>query len=146
VVNTLKRIEHFLPRHSLLVLYRTYIVPFLDCGDILHDNCSIADTNLLESVQTSAAKLVLGGFRTTSRENILNNLGLTPLNHTFPIIHRPFLLMHSYPHVKPGLCMIRFSQRLRNHWPLHLYKVLVNLTCSLTRQEMSGIYTVVTLT
>jgi len=41
-MNALKKIEHFLPRHSLLVLYRAYVFPSVIMV--------IADANLLESV------------------------------------------------------------------------------------------------
>jgi len=62
------------------VLHRTYILPALDYEDILYDNCSNADTNLLESAQASAVELILVCLRVTSHENILNDVGLTPLH------------------------------------------------------------------
>jgi len=74
----LKGIEHFLPRYSLLVLYRAYVLPVLDYGDIIYDNCLTADSNLLEGVQTAAAKLILGCLRKISHEIILKDLDLTP--------------------------------------------------------------------
>jgi len=78
-INALKKIKNFLPRYSLLVLYLVYVLLILDHGDIIFDNCTTTDSNLLESVQTAAAKLILGCLRTTSHEIILKELGLTPL-------------------------------------------------------------------
>jgi len=79
IINALKKIKNFLPWYSLLVLYRAYVLPILDHGDIIFDNRTTTDSNLLESVQTAAAKLILGCLRTTSHEIILKELGLTPL-------------------------------------------------------------------
>jgi len=59
IINALKKIKNFLPRYSVLALYRAYILPILDYGDIIFDNCATTDSNLLESVQTAAAKLIL---------------------------------------------------------------------------------------
>jgi len=78
-INTLKKIKNFLPRYSLLVLYCAYVLPILDGGDIIYDNCTTTDSNLLESVQTAAAKLILCRLRTTSHEIILKELCLTQL-------------------------------------------------------------------
>jgi len=78
IINTLKKIKNFLPRYSLFVFYRAYVSPILDYGDIIYDNCTTTDSNLLESVQTAAAKIILGGLRTTSHDIILKELGITP--------------------------------------------------------------------
>jgi len=51
----------------------------MPCEDV-DDNCFVPDTNLLESVQTASAKLILGCFWTTSHENILNDIDLTPFH------------------------------------------------------------------
>jgi len=59
--------------------YRAYILPGLDYGDVVYDNWSVADTNLLECNQTSA-KRILGCLNATSSEDILNDVGLTPLH------------------------------------------------------------------
>jgi len=79
ILNALKKIKNFLPRYALLVLYRAYVLPIVDCGDIIFDNCTTTDSNLLESVQTAAAKIIPGCLKTTSHEIILKDLGLTPL-------------------------------------------------------------------
>ena len=75
----MKKIKNFLHRYSLLVLYRAYVLPILDSGYIIYDNCTTTDFNLLESVQTAAAKRILGCLKTTSHEIILKELGLTRL-------------------------------------------------------------------
>jgi len=88
ILNALKKIKNSLPRYALLVLYRAYVLPIVDYGDIIFDNCTTTDPNLLESIQTPAAKIILGCLRTTSHEVILKYLGLTPLfiRHQFHIL------------------------------------------------------------
>jgi len=49
IINALKKIKNFLPRYSLLVLYRAYVLPIVDYGDIIFDRCTTTDSNLLES-------------------------------------------------------------------------------------------------
>jgi len=51
IINALKKIKNFLPRYSLLVLYRAYVLPIVDYSDIIFDNCTTIDSNLLESVE-----------------------------------------------------------------------------------------------
>jgi len=57
IINALKKMKNFLPRYSLLVLYRAYVLPILDYGDFIYDNCTTTVSNLLESVRTAAVKL-----------------------------------------------------------------------------------------
>ena len=63
IINALKKIKNFFPRYSLLVLYRAYVLPIVSYGDIIFDNCTTPYSNLLESVQTAAAKIILGCLR-----------------------------------------------------------------------------------
>jgi len=55
------------------------------------DNCTTTDSNLLESVQTAAAKIIPGCLKTTSYEIILKDLGLTPL-----FIRRQFHILKAF--------------------------------------------------
>jgi len=47
IINALKKIKNFLPGYSLLVLYRAYVLPIVDYSDIIFDNCTTIDSNLL---------------------------------------------------------------------------------------------------
>ena len=87
--NALNKIINFLPRYSLLVLYRSYVLPIVVYGDIIFDNCTTTDSNLLESVQTAAAKIILGCLKTTSHEIILKDLEVLP--HCLSVVSFTFL-------------------------------------------------------
>jgi len=99
ILKALKKIKNFLPRYSLLVLNRVYVLLILDYGDISFDNCTTTDSNLLESVQTAAAKLILGCLRTTSHKIILKELGLTPL-----LVRRQFHILKVFRAILFGPC------------------------------------------
>jgi len=75
----MKRLAPLLPRYALLVLFRAYILPILDYGDVIYDNCTSTDSQLLENIQTDSAKLILGCFKTTSHDKVLAELSLSPL-------------------------------------------------------------------
>jgi len=68
------------PRYVLLILYRSYILPLLDYGDVIYDNIYTADSCGLAKVQSMAAKLILGCMQTTSHLKILNGLSMSPLH------------------------------------------------------------------
>ena len=39
-IGILKRLYNFLPRATLVNIYKTFVRPHLDYGDIIYDNCS----------------------------------------------------------------------------------------------------------
>jgi len=63
ILNALKKIKNLFPRYSLLVLYRAYVLPSVDYGDIIFHNCTTTDSNFLESVQLLQLKLSLVALR-----------------------------------------------------------------------------------
>jgi len=54
IINALKKIKNFLPRYSLLVLYRAYVLPILDYGDII----SMITVRLLTPIFSKAFRLL----------------------------------------------------------------------------------------
>ena len=81
----------YLPRHSLNEIYKLYIRPHLDDGDIIYhipqNTCQFSQTvtltnsmEKLESVQCSAALAVTGACKGTYRRQIYDELGWESLN------------------------------------------------------------------
>jgi len=97
--NALIKIKNFLPRYSLLVLYCAYVLPIVHYGEIISANCTTTDSHLLESIQTAAAKIILGCLKTTSHEIILKDLGLTPL-----YVRRQFHILKAFRAILFGPC------------------------------------------
>ena len=60
----LKRLSNYLPRHSLVILYKAFIQPHLDYADIIYDKPSNMNIcNKIESLQYNAALAIAGAIR-----------------------------------------------------------------------------------
>jgi len=79
-INRLRSFVNLVPRHALLMIYKTNILPVFDYGNIIYDNCSDYDNQMLDKAQLSAAKIILGCLKATSSNDVLANLNLTSLN------------------------------------------------------------------
>ena len=85
-IGMLKLMSKYLSRNTLSELYKLYVRPHLDYGDVIYhmpqgDDCSGNYLmEKLESVQYSAALAVTGTWRGTSRERLYNELGWESLS------------------------------------------------------------------
>ena len=80
-IGMLKKLSNFLPRHSLLTLYKAFIQPHLDYADIIYDkpnNMNIC--NKIESLQYNAALAITGTIRGSSKEKLFQELGFEYLS------------------------------------------------------------------
>ena len=71
-----------LPRSSLLTIYKSFVRPHLDYGDVIYDqpnNTSLSDK--IESVQYNAVLAITGAIRGTSKEKLYQELGLESLRN-----------------------------------------------------------------
>ena len=87
----LKYLSKYLPRHALHELYKLYVRPHLDYGDIIYHIptkiCEFSQTTFLldllekiESVQYSAALAITPTWRGTSRQKLYAELGWESLS------------------------------------------------------------------
>ena len=79
-IGLIRKLQNVLPRISLVTIYKVFLRPHLDYGDILYDqafNNSFHDG--LESTQYNACLAIAGAIRGTSREKLYQELGLEPL-------------------------------------------------------------------
>ncbi len=117
-IGMLRFLSRYLPRHTLNELYKLYVRPHLDYGDVIYHNppkvCDFTGSTTLsslmeklESVQYSAALAVTGAWRGTSREKLYLDLGWESLS------------------------LRRWSRRLTL-----FYKIINNLTPDYTRDPM----------
>ena len=80
-IGLLNRLRKFLPRDSLVTIYKAFVRPHLDYGDIIYDcpeNATFAQK--LESIQYNACLAITGCFRGTSREKLYSELGFESLS------------------------------------------------------------------
>ena len=79
-ISFITRLRKFLPRDSLLTIYKAFVRPHLHYGDIIYDNPGNASfIQKLESIQYNASLAITGCFRGTSREKLYSELGLESL-------------------------------------------------------------------
>ena len=79
-ISVLKKLRHNLPRKSLITIYKSFLRPLVDYGDIIYDqpnNESFCEK--LESIQYNAALAITGAIQGTSRDKIYAELGLESL-------------------------------------------------------------------
>ena len=75
-----KTIDFLRKLHHILTIYKSFIRPQLDYGDIIHDEAYNASFHQkLESIQYNAALAIRGAIRGTSKEKLYNELGLETL-------------------------------------------------------------------
>ena len=76
-IGLLRTFQNFLPRKSLLTIYKSFIRPHFDYGDIIYDQSyNTSFHQRLESLQYNAALAITGAIRGTSKEKLYNELGL----------------------------------------------------------------------
>ena len=80
-IGLINRLRKYVPRKSLLTLYKSYIRPHLDYADIIYDCPGNATfVSKLEKIQYNACLAITGCFRGTSREKLYSELGLESLS------------------------------------------------------------------
>ena len=76
-IGLLRKQHNTLPRLPLLTIYKSFIRPHLDYGDIIYDQAyNVSFHQKLESVQYNSALAITGAIRGTSTEKPYNELGL----------------------------------------------------------------------
>ena len=79
-IGLLRKLQNLLPRTALITIYKAFLRPHLDYGDILYDQpFNLPFHQKLESVQERACLAITGAMRGTSREKIYQELGLESL-------------------------------------------------------------------
>ena len=79
-IAVIKKLRYSLPRKSLITIYKAFLRPLIDYGDIIYDqpqNESFCEK--LESVQYKVALAITGAIKGSSREKIYQELGFESL-------------------------------------------------------------------
>ena len=79
-IGSLRKLQNILPRGSLLTIFKSFLRPHLDYGDVIFDQ-SFKNTfhQKIDSIQYNAALAITGAIRGSSREKLYQELGLEPL-------------------------------------------------------------------
>ena len=63
----LRKLHNVLPRPALITIYKAFVRPYLDYGDILYDQAyNMSFHHKLESIQYNACLVITGAIRVTS--------------------------------------------------------------------------------
>ena len=79
-IGLIRKLQNLLPRTALITLYKAFVRPHLDYGDIIYDQAHNASFHQkLESLQYSACLAITGAICGSSREVIYQELGFQSL-------------------------------------------------------------------
>ena len=79
-IGLLRKLQNLLPRTALITIYKAFVRPHLDYGDILYYQAfNLPFQQKLESIRYTACLAITGTIRGTSREKIYQELGLESL-------------------------------------------------------------------
>ena len=80
-IGVLRKLRFYVPRHSLITIYKSFIRSQLEYADVIYDQPSYDSfSDRLESIQYNSALAITGAVRGTSKEKIYNELGLEYLS------------------------------------------------------------------
>ena len=79
-IGLLRKLHNILPRLPSLTIYKSFIRPHLDYGDVIYDQAYTASFHQkIESVQYNSALAITGAIRRTFKEKLYHELGLETL-------------------------------------------------------------------
>ena len=65
-IGSLRRHKFLLDRKSLKKVYTTFILPLLEYGNIIWDNCSLENSKAIANIQLDAARIITGATNVCS--------------------------------------------------------------------------------
>ena len=78
-LNIMRMLKYDIDRKSLNQFYISFIRPTLEYGNIIWDNSTKQQSDLLESIQLDAARIITGLRKGTSHDILYKETGLCPL-------------------------------------------------------------------
>ena len=119
----LRKLHKLLPRSALITIYKAFVRPHLDYGDILYDQAyNMSFHHKLESIQYNACLEITGATRGSSKGKLYEELGLESLQ-----------LRHWYR--KLGM----FYKIYKNKSPQYLFKLIPEKTHAYATRNVDNI-------
>jgi hypothetical protein len=72
-------LKYQVDRNVLINIYLSFIRPILEYGNVIWDNCTQNEANLLENVQVEAGRIITGLRVNSSRSKLYSELDWEPL-------------------------------------------------------------------
>ena len=107
-IGIIRRLYNFLPRASLVNIYRAFVRSHLDYGDIIYDNSSNATfSQMIESVQYKTALAITGAIHGSSRDKLYQQLAFESLHD-----RRWFRKLCLYYKIRNNMCPLYLTELL----------------------------------
>ena len=79
-IGIIRELNNILPSHTLLIIYRSFVRPDLDYGDLIYNQAENKSVSRkIERVQYNAYLAITGAIRGTCQEKLYQELGLESL-------------------------------------------------------------------
>ena len=79
-IRIIRKLNEALPRHSLITIYKSFLRPRLDHGDIIYDEPNKKNLNQkIEKILSNATLPITGAIKETYQSRLYNELGLESL-------------------------------------------------------------------
>ena len=80
-IGIIKKLSKTLPGHALITIYKSFVSPRLDYGDIIYDQPNNERLNQkIEQIQYNSALAITGAITGTSQSKLYNELGFVNVN------------------------------------------------------------------
>ena len=145
----MKHIKKWVPRATLEQIYKLYVRPHADYGDILYNvsefekidifpnNVSNVMATRIESIQYEAARIITGAWKGTSIEKLYDDLGWETLSNRRTC--RKLMLLFDIQKEKfpRYLCSITNAQQYDENSRFHNKMLLKNIICRTNKYKLS---------
>ena len=83
-IGLLRKLQKVLPRPPLITVYKSFLRPHLDYGDVIYDQAyNISFHQKQGSIQYNPTLAIIGAIRGTSREKLYHELDFESLEFEF---------------------------------------------------------------
>lgn len=127
-LNLLKPLKYKLDRSTLICLYKSMVRPLLEYGDVVWDNCSIVEQQMVEHIQYEAGRVVTGAMKGSSSNRLRNELAWEELKSRrkfHKLVQFYKIVSHMSPHylveMLPPTVSQRASRYLRTNSNFNLF-------------------------
>ena len=103
-IGSLRRYKFLLDRGSLFQMYKTFIRPLLEYGDVMWDSCSNENKRTIEKIQVEALRITTGDTKVCSLQKLYDDLSCETLEKRRHK-HKLFLLYKIINNLAPNYLM-----------------------------------------
>ena len=128
LISTLRKLYHYMPRDSVVTIYKSFMRPHLDYADVIFDKASNPTfSNRVESARYNAALAIAGSIRGTSKEKLYQERGFETMKER-KWLRRLCCFYKSLNNQKPGYLYSLLSAS-NGHYNTRRYSKIRQIFC-----------------